>query len=878
MKVGQRKLLINALSQVLGVAVLGSAAVALAQQAQKIEKIEVTGSNIKRVDAEGPAPVQIISREEIARSTAPTVGDLLRRIPSNSGGSYSESSTNNQSGAAGISLRGLGQKSTLVLINGRRMANHAFAQNNQDTFVDLHSIPKSAVDRIEILKDGASAIYGSDAIAGVVNVILRRDYTGLEVAANAGQASEGGLNEQGASVSFGRGDLDKDGYNVLAVLDYFHRDRMMLSDRAFLNNLDFRNLPGGYWFPAMSGGTWVRPSGVTGLPSRTPLNPCQPGARLIPYSVVAGSFGTGNTCGYDFAPYGTAFPEADRVGFFSRGTLRINADVQAFAEMSVSRNESNWINQPQTMTNTTVRFNPATGGFIPFSNVFPANFANNPYGRPASLNYTFFDVGARTFDLTTDAFRVLTGLSGTWRGWDWQAAVGTSESKISQLTGGQVDADVLAGFIANPTSGQYNFLAPTPEQTARLRLSTTRNSSSKLSFLDAKASTELAQLPAGPLGFAAGVELRTESMKDVPDEAIRQGRLLGTGSSATDGKRDAIAGFFEFSMPALKSLELQLAGRGDHYSDFGSAFSPKAGAKWSPIKEVLVRASYAKGFRAPTLVENSNSNSLSFTSLRDPARNGATSIVGVVSLGAKDLKPEKSDSYTLGLVLEPTKHVSFGLDYYHIEQKNLVSQNGFQFIVNNPTFFPGAVVRDPATNQIVVVYDNYTNIAKVETSGIDFDASLKLPETAVGKFAWRTNWSYLIDYQQPPAAGAEPVDYAGRNAGPNGLVLPRVRGTMALDWNWRDFQVTLSGNYTGHYRQRSASFPVPPANAFVGDHTTFDLYFAYTGVRNLKVWLAVTNLADRDPPIDIASGVGPEPTLYDLRSRYYRVGLEYKFK
>jgi iron complex outermembrane receptor protein len=836
-----------------------------------VERIEITGSNIKRIDAEGPLPIQVITRAEIEKSAAPSIGDLLRGLSVNSGGSFAENAVNNQSGAAGISLRGLGQKSTLVLINGRRMANHAFAQGNQDTFVDLHSIPKSAVERIEILKDGASAIYGSDAIAGVVNVILRRDYRGVEVAANSGSASEGGLNERGASLSVGVGSLGKDKYNVLAVVDYFHRDRMMLSDRAFLNDLDFRFLPGGTFFPATSGGTWVRPGGVTTGTARTPLTNCIAPSRVGPANIIVPQL-TGQSCNYTVTDTLTAFPEADRLGVFVRANRELRADLRAFGELSLSRNESAWINQPQTMTNTTVSFNPATGGFRTFSNVFPANYANNPYGRPASLNYTFFDVGNRTFGLTTDAFRLLGGVSGTTGRWEWEGAVGVSQSKISQTTGNQVDGAALAGFIANPTGGGYNFLAPTPEQTARLRISTVRNATSKLAFGDVKGSTELTQLAGGPMGLAVGFEWRRESLVDTPDEAIRQGRLLGTGASATDGSRTAYALFGELVAPIGKTLELSVAARGDKYNDFGSAFSPKIGGKWIPNKQFLVRASHARGFRAPTLVENTASSSLGFASL---TQNGVGTIIGVATVASKDLKPEKSESSSIGVVFEPVPWASFATDFYRIEQKNLVATSGVNFIVANAALFPGAVVRD-ANGTIIVVFDRYSNVSKVETSGFDVDGALRFPATGFGKFTLRGNVSKVISYKQPPAINTDLVQYAGRNAGPNGLVLPRVRGKLALDFERGPLAITLTGNHTGAYAQRATN--VPPADAFVRAHNTADLYIAYTGIKNLKLALSVTNLEDRDPPYDVSTGVGISNQVYDLRSRYTRFQLEYKFR
>jgi len=861
------------ITQAVGLVLAGSMIAAtpvFGQDAAKLEKIEVTGSNIKRVDIEGPLPVQVITRDEIERSAAASVGDLLRGLSVNSGGSVSESVTNNQSGAAGISLRGLGQKSTLVLINGRRMANHAFA-NGAETFVDLHSIPKGAVERIEILKDGASAIYGSDAIAGVVNLIFRRDYQGVEFGANTGRASEGGLRENSANLAVGFGSMAKDKYNVMAVMDYFDRDLMVFGDRSFLNRLDFRGLPGGSFFPATSGGTWVRPVGVTAGPgSRAALAPCQ--GVSTQQTAPSFLFQTGTVCQYTVENVLTAFPEAKRLGFFSRGTMEINPALTGFSEVSVSQNKSSWINQWQTMTNTTVIFDPASGGFRPFPNVVPLTnpvSSSNPYGRPASLNYTFFDVGPRTFALKTDAYRVLAGLTGAMGKWDWNGAVGTSESKISQVTGNQVDAAVLREYI---DVGGYNFAAPTAAQTARLRVATTRNSTSKLSFVDAKASTELMTLPGGPMGFATGFEYRRESISDRPDALVQQGRLLGTGSTATDGKRNVASLFAELSAPLAKKVEMNFAARADRYSDFGSSVSPKVGFKYTPTKEVLLRATYAKGFRAPTLVENSRSFDLGFANVRDSSLPGApTTLVAAISTGSGKLEAEKSTSTTIGIVVEPTQSVSVGLDYYEIEQRNLVQTNGLQFIVDNAALFPGAIVRNTTTGTIAAIFDSYVNVSSVKTRGVDLDLRWRIAKTDFGTFGIRSNASYVTSFSQPPARGASPVEFAGRSGGPNGLVLPRVRANAALDYTLGNFTTTLANNYISGYKRGTTG-------ARVDGHSTVDLFAAYTFWKSVKLIVSVTNLEDKNPPIDVSSGVGPSPTVYSLRSRYYRAGFEYKFK
>ena len=847
---------------------------------EELGRVLVTGSNIKRLDAETATPIQVIDKAIIDRSAAANVGELLRDISANSGGSYSETSINNQSGAAGVSLRGLGQKSTLVLINGRRMANHAIAQNGQDTFVDLNSIPKSAVARIEILKDGASAIYGSDAIAGVVNIILRKDLNGAEIAVNTGRSTQGGLAEHGINLA---GGFTAGKLNVMGVLDLFSRDMLVMSDRPWLNGLDFSFLPGGSYFPGASGGTWQRTVFAPAFALRRQALPNCLGDSTPQNALIGAGVYSGTACTYTVDKYLTAYPEAKRVGGLARASLQLDGGMEAFAELGLGDNKSSWINQPQTMTNQSVVFNPSTGGFRAFSNIIPAIagdanrvalLATNTLGgsgTSARLNTTFFDVGARTFELETKTIRALAGVNGTLKGWDWEVALGGSRSQVNQTTGNQVDALALRTAI---TTGGYNFLSPTEADAAKLRVSTHRQAESKLTFADFKVSTTLMQLAGGSLGFAAGLETRHESMIDTPDPLAQQGRLIGTGSSSTQGSRNASAAYAELIAPVTKQLELQLAARADRYNDFGNAFSPKLGLKYVFTPAVLARASVASGFRAPTLVENSASASLGFDSVLDPKQANASSIIGVLNTGAKDLKPEKSTSTSFGLVVEPAKGVVASLDFYSIEQRNLVALNGAQFIVRNPAQFPNAVVRDAATQQILVVYDNYSNLAKIKTQGLDFEMGAKFAPSPIGQFGVRATATQLLSWEYTAKSGDAAVDYAGRNDGPFGT-LPKLKARMTLDWAMGDMSASFSLNHASAYQQRVTT--VPGVAISVAEMNTVDLYMAYTGIRHTKLSLGIKNVGDRNPPWDASTGLGYSTSQYDLRGRYLRAGLEYKF-
>ncbi len=876
---------VKQISQAVGLVLAGSlvSASVHAQATTKVEKIEVTGSNIKRVDAEGPLPVTVISRDEIDRSAAATIGDFVRGLTVNSGGSGGDGEFNGASaGSAGISLRGLGQKSTLVLINGRRMANHAFARNLQDTFVDINSIPKGAIERIEVLKDGASAIYGSDAIAGVVNFIMRKDYEGGVIGISGGRSTEGGLGERSATLSGGFGNLSKDKYNVFATLDYMHRDRLLLSERKFIGDGDMSRFGIGNPFLSSSAGTWVsvapQQAFAQGQLAQVPLG-TPTGVRraafttclgngfrqtLVPFAPLA--FSTGTVCANSVAPFITTFPEVTRLGFLSRATVDLSANLSSFTEVSLASNESKLISQHQSMTNVTQVFDPVTQGSRLFNPTIPVGNASNPFPTAYQLRYTFFDVGARTIKLKTDAYRLLTGLNGTKGAWEWEAAIGTSESKVKEDTGNQVDAAALRTVIANNT---YNFLAPTPAQTDLIRVSTQRNSTSKLTFGDAKATTTLGNLAGGAIGFALGLDARRESINDTPDILARTGRLLGTGSSITNGSRNVVAAYSEMVLPLAKVFEVQLAARADRYSDFGSALSPKIGAKWTPYDSVLVRASFNKGFRAPTLTENTQSNSLSLVSVT-----GIPGGVSVINTGNPNLKAERSESTSIGIVWEPVKNVSLSADWYYIIQRDLVSQNGVAYIVANPTLFAADIVRD-STGAITTIFDRYSNVAKVQVEGIDAEAKWTVMTGPTGRLTLRTNGSYLASFQQPPAINQPMTEFAGSNLGPRGA-LPRVKAKVGMDYDRAGWAFTVNSNVTGGYAQKRVG-PFASTQTRVSSQTTVDLSLAYTGIKNLKIYTQVQNAADKQPPFDASVGYF-DVTQYDLRGRYVRGGLEYKFK
>lgn len=874
-----------------------------APQTPLLERVTITGSNISRADQESVAPVEIITREQIERSGRPTVAEAIRAIPANLGGSFSESATNSfAQGAAGVSLRGLGQKTTLVLLNGRRTAGYGFAQNLQDTFVDLNSIPAAAVDRIEVLKDGASAIYGSDAIAGVINIILRRDYKGIEAGASAGSFE--GADEYRANLVAGFGDRGSDRFNLFGVVDYYKRDGLQASDTKALKSRDFRGEDGGRNFSGLfSGGTWreLTPAGGTTNNHRA-ISGCTDlvitaaqAVELGLISPVLGNTGfnqpTNTFCANTTTAGITVLPQTERIGFLGRGTFDISSATQTFVEAAYSKEDTfQTLGAPSFAGATAMQPTPA--GLRPFTYniIFPAGVSGNPFSGNARYQGRLNDIGLVNSDVSSDTVRLLAGLRyAAWR-WDFESALGWSRNEVESRPLNLLSKSGVSAVFGVPATLQppvpistgtpYNLDSPAlnPEAVRDLmRTNLLRVGESTLAFADTRATREIGSLPGGPVGLAVGVEFRKEELVDRPDPRAESGDVLGLGITATDGSRDSLAVYAELALPVTRQLEAQVALRYDDYSDFGSALTPKVGAKFRPTQELLFRVNWGRGFRAPTLPEISPSVSTFFATVIDPVTNLVTGVSGVFA-GNPQLYPEKSRNTTVGVVWEPNASFSIALDWYQITWSNIVASPSFQSIVNSGD--PNKVLRDPVTGRIVTVLSNYENLTRVETNGVDIDARW-IARTAWGRYTTRLNATYVDSFEE------EGVECVGTNGCTNAY--PRWKGYLSLDWDRGAWAATARVNYIHSFYQRllPSSFFVPQDPRFqtgtyperVRSHTTIDLYARYNFTPALRVFASIINVTDELPPYDPAWGPHfYDLSQYDVRGRQYRIGVSYTFR
>jgi len=831
---------------------------------EELARVVVTGSNIRTAQKEGASAVQVLSAKELAATGKTTVADVLRTISANSGNSYNEQYTGSFSaGTAGLSLRGLGQKNTLILVNGKRVAPYATAQDLQEVFVDLNSLPLAAVQRIEVLKDGASSVYGSDAVAGVVNVILYKEFQGTEVSAQVGSSTQGtGQLERSASLQTGFGDLDDKGWSAVFSLDALKRDKLQQSDVSYLRGSDFRGHANGTlaWTPTNYYGA--------SDPTRQ-LGGVQGPLQLQNYGDITPGK-SGQVLAFNPAEYRTLIPGVERVHASLRGTLKLDDNTEAYAEALYGYS---WAEQtfgaPLTVGSGLRAWNNAKQALDNISVVLPVGHPNNPGGTPLPVTATLFDLGPRMKQDKVDFYRALAGIKGNWNGWDYDASIARSGSKLKETVQNFVNRYEFEKVLAD---GSYNFADQSQNSEAvrnRLRLSTLRPAESTLTVADFNASKELAQLPAGALGFAFGAQWRQEEMDSNTSTAVLSGAELRPAINIIQGKREVSAAFAEFNVPLLRDLTVNLAGRADKYSDFGSAFSPKASVRYQAAPWLLLRGTVSRGFRAPSLPEITHSTSVSYGSVidaKDPITPGQPRGVTNITVANTELSPERSKNFNLGFALSPSANSSVGVDYYHIRTKGVIDTESTDTILANEALHPEKVVRD-AQGRILTLYRQYANQGERLASGVDLDLRHKLPKTAYGTVTLNAQLSRVFKYAQPLSNGEPLTNGAGTNYFGS---IPKWRGTTGATWELGQWTGSAAWNYVDGYEQTTR--PGERVKPFA----TVDVNVGYKVSAATSVNLVVANLFDRRPSWD-SSFAFFDFTQADPRGRFASVRLNHKF-
>lgn len=690
---------------------VGSTAV-LAQQV--LERVEITGSSIKRVDAEGPSPVDVVTRQQIERTGATTINELLRSIAAVDIFDQGELASNSPSGSgtATVRMRGLSETDVLVLLNGRRLPINALHDGSgAGAAVDLNMIPIGAIERIDILKDGASAIYGADAVAGVFNIITRKDYTGAEAYASYGISSRSDGKEWRAGVTAGFGSLAEDKYNLLLTLDRFKRDPIYRKDRDITRSVDFRRFGVGDFRSSFSPfGNYVNASGgLTGEQVR----PC-PADQFDAAASV---------CRYDFnASLLTSYNGADRTTGMAVGTVEINPALRLVGEFIYSKSENHFEAHPVP----DIFYDPVADAFY--------------RGR-------FLQGGPRISDRDSSVTHFTLGLEGTAaERYDWAVNFGRGTSRVTNRDSNYYDANLWYPAL---DSGAIDGTSTTndPELVESLKVSPLRVGKSVLEFFNAKITGPLMQMPAGELYYAVGMSALNERLVDTPDELTQRGEVVGSIAQApVDASRSAKAVFAELQIPVLKDLEAQLAWRLDSYRGVGSKASPKVALRYEALPNLAFRASYTESFLAPKLKQQFGATEEGAITITNPTQCAGLGIVGpcdvtAFSVGGSnpDLKPEKGKTYNFGIVYEPTQNTAVGIDLWRIDKSDAISTPTISSAIQQGLFEYDTTATPPRLR----IFQNLQNLADQRTQGIDLSLEARFSMGGLGKLSLANKSTYL---------------------------------------------------------------------------------------------------------------------------------------
>lgn len=888
---------------------------------QQLDRVEITGSSIKRIAAETALPVQVLTREEIQKTGAVNVEQLMQTVSavSSSGGQKASSASGNTTGGiSSISLRGLTSLRTLVLVNGRRLAPYGIGFTNDSVSVDVNSIPLAAIDRVEILKDGASAVYGSDAIAGVVNFILRRNYTGVEISAEYGDSTRGGGDTQRVSGTWGFGDLATDRFNILVVGSYqkeaslFGRDRDFAGHAFNVGNLN--DTTSGNTFPANIAPT----DGSFG--SR---NPSAPTGCIAPYSFID-PLKSNKSCRFDPAALVSLIPATERSSIFASFKFAVTTDIEAFAELSYNRNKQRTVIQPVPISDqfniplnnplaNTAPYNQFTA--LPSSTIilkstspyYPTAYVTGITGGTTPdlfVRYRAAESGNRDITDISEASRLAAGLRGTAAGWDFDSSVLYSSSKVrEQVADGY---PIYTKILPLLNSGTVNFFGPnTPAVRDQIRAANftgeSYNVTSTLMGISGKVSREVMQLSAGPLAVALGAELRKEKYRLAPSTELSIGDLSGYGGNFAfvDKSRNVESAFGEVNVPIVKGLEADGAVRFDRYQGSGSSTTPKVSLRWQPTNSVLLRGSIGRGFRAPSLADlyAPQTTGVSQTGLTDPARCPTTgdgvkdcsTQFAITNGGKTTLESEKSTNVTLGIVFEPTKDISLGVDMFKIKLQNTISNGLPQAVILSDLTKYGSLVHrgpvDPAfptlPGPISAIDQTNLNTGDTKLTGYDLDLRWGIPTASFGKFTFGISATYFAKYDTENPDNSFSPNVGNLSQATAGGIIPRWKAYHSINWAQGPWDTTLAMNWQSAYTDVPGSVDPNGLERTVGTYMTLDSQVSYSGFKGLRLTLGVRNLLDRVPPYTnqgFSFQSGYDPQYVDPRGRFIYGRVTYAFK
>jgi iron complex outermembrane receptor protein len=827
-----------------------------AQADAPAQRVEITGSAIRRVETEGSLPVTVITRDAIDRTGAVSVTELIQKLPAMTGGNFQQSSSSvngNGNGTTTAAIHALDQKYTLVLLNGRRVAPFGgFGASGADGAVNLQSLPLDAIERVEVLTDGASALYGSDAIAGVVNFITKKNLTEGAVFFNGSRPTEAGGSKWSAGISKGFGDLETNGNNLLLSYSHDVQNQLMASQRAVSRR--------GGLIPFTLDGQPVilDQTSSNSLPGSVYLDS---GASFSPYFDLNNNCGTnpavfasGTKCRTNYAATVQDIPASKRDSVYVSDHFKLNANNTLFAEALWSKYDMTAAFAPpaQPMGLGTNDLPGRPLDILWNKYVVPYQQANGDTSTGGQMRYRAFEAGDRTDQWETVSHHYVLGAEGTAMDWDYNASLTFSSNEDQdKLAGGYLDFDKFVNLIS---TGAYDPLVPLANQTLAPALLSGTFLKTRISqdVLNLRASRDLFELPGGKSSLAMGFDFTRQSLKQETSDLAE----FGNGTAAQAGKTDyAVGGFYgyvpmeasrrnygvfaELLMPVAHKVDLTASVRFDRYDrvhndmpftqvannltplpaeDEGNSFSRptfKLSFRAQPDESVLLRGSFGTGFKAPSVnqiaaplafsTNTSGSYICPFPDNPTCVANGSGSqqwdliSAGNPASGDAGLKAETSTQWTLGGRWEPAKTFSFGLDYWSVRLKNQILSGmpeGYAF-ANASSLSDLFVIpyQDPAGYPTVALIQKPFNAGKANYQGLDWEINLS-SKTSFGKVTADLSGTHMLkaDYELP---GGKQSDL-GKFGGDNNVVFRDIV-RLALGLQYGDFTHTFIVNYKSGY-------------------------------------------------------------------------------
>jgi iron complex outermembrane recepter protein len=879
-----------------------------------LQAIVVTGSYIRRINSESPSPMTTIDADQIAKSGLNSIADVIRTVSADNSGTLSQAFSGAMAGGAdGVALRGLTVDATLVLVDGHRMASYPLSDDGQRQFVDIDSLPMAIVDRVEVLKDGASATYGSDAIAGVVNVILKKEFTGVDLSATAGSTDRGdGLSQRFAGI-WGTGNLDADGHNFYLSIEGRHQQAIpQLARGSYVSASDLTPWGGPNLYGGVINGSLPNPLTTYMVPGQ--VLPVSGGVvqNQTPYQLpgcsnedTALAANGGGGCAWDTNAYKKLQPRTAGLDVSTHWSQRLGGGWLNSLAVSYYLSQSEQYRQPNAYdvgTNlvpfawagalggsvnqfdpTTSRvvlpgnsldnpFNPASPYFAAARNYYNSMGANfNGYvGDPALFFGALTSLPEEHTTYGTDVYRVVDDLSNTIGAWDLTASLGYVRDVTRITYQGFMYVPAFYAALANGYRVGQNAYLNSAAVNNSLVPETHDTATSDVAFISANATRKIFALPGGDASLALGLDSRIVHQNNPGEPYALAGDILMDGSFYAKGSQTVSAAFAELAAPVLNSLEVDAAGRVDHYNtSAGTAVTPKVGFKWTVIPQIALRGTFALGFRAPGIAESGNAGSASSVAPApvDPIRcpvtgsvgdcGGPGSAVAVLTTSNPNLKPETSRSYTFGVILEPIRHNALTVDYFYIRRDREISPAPYSLdnAIRTPAP-PGSTLPGP----IIEYLTPYVNASYSVTAGVDAGWKTLLDLGGYGAITTTLDVTHLIQSQQ--TFDGVTYHYVG-TVGPTALSgstgTPANRGNFTVDWTRGPLSLGTTLNYRSAMQgiDESLGFPVQclqlsatNPHCYVAGFGYANVYGQYNVNEHLQVMANVTNVTNRLPALD----------------------------